>query len=270
MKNLLKIWGLLLAFLLVSCDDNDVAVVEYPTEEVYVSQMTETAGGVSTTYTYVYEGNKITSVTDTQGGERVYSYVNDLLTREDIYLNDILTEYTIFGYKANKKLAQATHITSNGDGTWTGIRMAFAYNTDDTLTTTLYQGNQNGQYDFIASGIVTYTDGNITGYSQTPEDEDDTDEIVPDPVVTVMGYDAQKAPFKNIFGYEGIVLAHLEGGVNTLASSKTTVIVPATEEGEEDGAVVTTTNYTYQYNEKGYPSQQTSDSGITRVYTYAP
>ncbi|MES2485538.1 MAG: hypothetical protein V4581_06265 [Bacteroidota bacterium] len=270
MKKLLTLWALLFALLLASCDDNDVAVVEYPTEEVYVSQMTETAGGVSTTYTYVYEGNKITSVTDTQGGERVYRYVNDLLTREDIYLNDILTEYTVFGYKANKKLAQATHIISNGDGTWTGIRMAFTYNTDDTLTTTLYQGNQNGQYDFIAAGIVTYTDGNITGYSQTPEDEDDTDEIVPNPVVTVLAYNSEKAPFKNVFGYDALCLAGLEGGVNVLASSITTVIVPATEEGEEDEEIVTAVNYTYQYNENGYPTQQTSDNGITRMYTYVP
>jgi hypothetical protein len=267
MKKLFAFTAVLLVSMFASCTDEDVAPV-ITTEEVYVTQMVENNGGAVTTYTYTYDGNKLMSVTDTQGFERQYSYVNDLLVKEEVYLNGELTEYTILSYKANKMLAQATHITDNGDGTWSGIRTALDHNNDGTIGTLIYQGNEEGQYDFIASGMLTYSGGNITSYSLTAEDEDDEDDIEPLPVVTVFAYDTGKAPFKNIFGYEGLlVLAKLEGGINTLASAETTVIIPATEEGGQDEEVITTVNHTYQYNENSYPTQETTGN-ITRQYTY--
>jgi len=267
MKKLLTLWILLFTVLLASCDDTDVAEVTYPTEEVYVSQMTETALGVTTTYSYNYEGNKLTSVT-APGYERLYTYVNDLLVREEIRVNGVVYSYTVFSYTADKALAQTINISDNGDGTWAGFKRRYARNTDGTLTVASYRGNETGQYDFVATVTLTYTNGTITKGVLLLEDVDVDDDVEPLPYITTLGYDNGKAPFKNIFGYEGLVLAKLNGGVNNLVSveNKSTII---NDEGIEEEQVTSTETYTYTYNENNYPLTETGN-GISRQYTYTP
>lgn len=254
MKKIFAIAGLLL---FASCQEDDSTQPVYNVhEDVYVSQMIENNGG-TVTHTYTYDGNLLLTDTDTQGYERQYSYVNDLLVQEDVYLNGELDEYTIFSYTFDKKLAQSIHITSNGDGTWYGFKNRFTYKNDGTLTIAQFEGDEEGQYTPVASGTLTYTNGNITSYTLTPHDEDEDDDLEPTPVVTAITYTGGKAPFKNIFGYEAMCLAQLQGGPNTIAS----VTI-----GEGEGS--TTVNYTYQEDVNGYPAQESRDNGINRQFTY--
>jgi hypothetical protein len=264
MKKLLAITGI---FLLLSCQDDSDETVYNTHEDVYVTQMTQTEGGTSATHTYTYDGNKLLTDTDTQGYERQYSYVNDLLTLEEVYLNAELVEYTIFSYTFDKKLAQAIHITSNGDGTWYGFKNRFVYTDDNNLTIAQYDGDEDGQYNALTTGTLTYSEGNIATYSLTPidEDEDEDDDIEPTPVVTTLTYTNSKAPFKNVFCYEALCLAHLEGGPNTVASVTVTEIIEGEDGPEEQNTTVT---YTYQEGANGYPAQQTGDNGTSKQFTY--
>ncbi len=262
MKKVFAIAGLLLFF---SCQEDETQPVYNVHEEVYVTQMAETEGGVSATHTYTYDGNKLLTDTDTQGYLRQYSYENDLLIKEEVYLSETLTEYTIFSYTADKKLGQSIHITANGDGTWNGFKNRFRYQDDGSLIIAQYQGNEQGQYEAVATGTLTYTKGNITSYSLTPVDEDPDDEIYPTPVITNITYTAYKAPFKNVFCYDALCLAHLEGGTNTVASVSVTQTVEGDNGPEEQTNTIT---YSYQDGNGGYPSQQTGDNGTARQFTY--
>lgn len=262
MKKLLAIGGLLF---FASCQEEDSEPVYNVHEDVYVTQMTETEGGTNATHTYIYDGNKLLTDTDSQGYEREYTYVNDLLVKEEVYLGEELVEYTILSYTYDKKLAQSIHITPNGNGTWYGFKNRFTYTTDTEIIVAQYEGNEEGQYDPVASGTLTYTRGNITSYTLTPVDEDEDDDIEPTPVVTTLTYNSNKAPFKNMFCYEALCLAHLEGGPNNIASVSVTEIVEG-EEGPEEQ--VTTFTYSYQEGANGYPTQQTRDDGTSKQYTY--
>ncbi|KOS07834.1 hypothetical protein AM493_18565 [Flavobacterium akiainvivens] len=263
MKKLFAIAGLVL---FAACQEDDAVEPVYNIpEDVYVTQMTETLGGTNITHTYTYDGNRLLTDTDSQGYVREYSYVNGLLVQEDVYLNSELAEYTIFSYTFNKKLAQAIHITSNGDGTWSGLKTTYDRNTDGTISLEQYQGDEIGQYDFIKEGTLTLTNGNVTAVSLTNEDEDEEDEIIPFPVVTTITYNGSKAPFKNVFSYEGLYLAQLQGGPNTIASV-TTVITTQGENGPEETG--TTITYTYQEGANGYPAQESHSNGVARQYIY--
>jgi hypothetical protein len=252
--------------LLTSCTDEDAAPTTPVTEDVFVTQLTETIGGATNVYAYSYDGNKILSAIGQGGVEVLYTYTNGFMVREDRMVNGVATEYFIYTYTIDSKLAQAIHVANNDLGVLAGKKTRYFYNNDGTIGTLVHTGTPTAQNTLLGSGTVTMVNNNIASYSFVYDDDDTIAENNISEVKT-MTYSNGKAAMRNVFAYDALCLARLEGGVNTLASVETKVVIPATEVGEEDDETVTTVSYTYQYNENNYPTSQTGGN-VSRQYTY--
>jgi hypothetical protein len=238
-------------FTITSCSDNDSDSTTNPDDNTggpLVTSMVETVDGENNVYTYTYDGNKITKIQDQQGFVCNYTFTNGLLAKEENYYDGELSEYIIYSYNADSKLSQ-TISAELYDTDWDATKTLYAYNSNGTVSTTVYSGDQTTQATLKGSGMVTYANGNITQYAFLA-----TGSTVP--VVKTMTYNDKNDPFKNVFANDVISLAYLEGGSNSMLSIN-----------DPDSGFTAT--YSFLYNAGNYPTTETENwDGDITTYTY--
>ncbi|KGO94263.1 hypothetical protein [Flavobacterium subsaxonicum] len=252
MKKLFTLAAIAL-FTMTSCSDDDATSTtpDTTTDGPLVTSFIETMDGVPNTYTVTYDGNKVIKIQDQQGYVSNLTYTNNQLVKEEDYYDGEFSEYNHYSYSTDGKLAQVVNGQLYDDTTWDVTKTTYTYNSNGTVSTLVYTGDETAQTTLKGAGTVTYTNGNLTGYSFLPAGSTT-------PVVKTLTYSDKNDAFKNVFGNEFTSLAYLEGGPNTMLSIN-------------DGDSGYSATYTYQYNADNYPVSEVENWDgdiITTQYFY--
>ena len=219
------------AFLAVSCSSDGDSDSDNPSTGNRLSKEIEHFDdGTSITYNYNYNGNKLASITDTEGETANFTYTGDLITNIKYYDQDGIYQEDFYSYNASGQLIEFVMLSYGVD--W-GHRETFVYNTDGSITTTHYQGDLELQIDQNNSGVLTFlSNGEIGAMTFT------------DDISSTYTYDTMNNETKNVLGYGKISFANSEAsGINHNITSQVL------------GSSTSTTTYTY--NEAGYPVTST-------------
>jgi len=236
--------------LLQSCSSEDNSSDNSPSQGVLVKNVLYSDGSYEN---YSYNGNKLLKVAWENGSSRVFTYTGNLITRTEIRdaNNTFNGEFDTMSYY-NGQLIQVKNyynnilickddITYNSDGTRTITEMAYNY------ITGIYEGTSFiKQYFDSVGNIIKIEYINSTNVITTR--------------YTYL-YDTMNNPVKNITGItEYIYGLGTDGGlVNNLIKSTRTFI---------SGGFTVVTNYSYQYNEQGYPISGYDGSNTFQIYYY--
>jgi len=185
------------------------------------------------TYTdeVVYEGNKITTITNSDGGGVKFTYDGNVITKIESFDEDgelyLLEEYTYnkeklstsirkeIGYKFYYK----TNYTHNADGTISYEEIEGTVETGSEEKT-----GQTGKY--------TYANGNLIKNERFGKLSES---------VTTYEYDDKNNPYKNIIGFSLL-----------LNKEKSNYNNPVKRTSDQDSS----TTYEYKYDNSNYPTEQ--------------
>ncbi len=190
---------------------------------------------------YIYDGNKLLKSQSDNGDHIDYTYTGNLITKQDIYLNNVL--YTnLYVYNSNEQLIKSTTLNYTNNS---GSKTIFIHNSDNTISMTFYSGdliNQNtvegskkaylinGQLDKIEEYVVIVGVSGTRTYNYT--------------------YDNKNNPFNSILGYNKLTRYDigLDANIhNTTSSISSSSFSPN----------IGTSTFTYTYNSFDYPITQT-------------
>ena len=243
--------GALALFLMTSCSSDDssdpVDNSDNGTETLLLKKTIETdeEGNELTTY-FNYDGNKLTNVTDSEGGEMIFHYLNGFLVIIEYFEDGTITQRDYFSYNANDKLA--TSIILDLDENWAN-KMIYTHNSDGTVSIEDYTGDVTEQTNLHGNGVVTYSNNNIVNYTFTSTGGNS--------VTWDYTFDSKNNPLKNMSAFDTFNLAYQEGGQNNTLSYTNEAY------GESETTV-------YTYNSDNYPvtSTKTDGNGDVTVTQY--
>lgn len=207
------------------------------------------ADGSSVTTNYNYDGNKLTTVTHSNGSNETYAYTDNYVTEVRHYENGGLVEKEAYTYGPS---GLATHISYYYDlqnpSNNNAVKYEYSYN-GNTVTANKFTGDDSGQT--VAAGTVTLditSNGNIIQYQYNT-------------TTVEYNFDMNSSPTKEIVGYQAVVQAGFEGGANNVTTKRVNT----------DGTITNSLS-TYTYNLANYPVTATHtapDGSIsTTAYTY--
>ncbi|MBU2940309.1 hypothetical protein KO494_12250 [Lacinutrix sp. C3R15] len=224
-------------------------------EDLLLTEMIWTElDGTTYTDTFSYDGNKLTSITESGNLVNTYEYESDQLIRINSYEEDgSISDYVIPEYDADDKLISYVVYITNGNE---GLKFDLTYNANGTITENKYSGDHVSQTNFLSETIITLQNDQIIVESF----DDGTD--------STYAYDTQNGMFKNISNLNTLNLinidfsGYIDGGMNNLVSLTEDV----------NGNPVVYENYEYTYNSNNYPESSNDyiegDLDTTREYIY--
>lgn len=236
-----------LALLLASCSSDSDSTSEVPSG--LPSRMVETYmldGNVDQVITsdFIFTGNKLMTINydgDGSGYRETFTYTGDLITRMQVFENNLLIEEQIFTYDSQERLV--THKTLGDEGQFQN-KYTFVYNADGTITRNYYFLNEE-EIDGITKFYLT--DGEIT----TIEHLNTISGTVSENNTETITYDAKHNPFKNITGYtKAFSMVDFDSGYGGFQRNLLTNDTPV---GEFDHHW----NFEYVYNSADYPTHIT-------------
>ena len=196
---------------------------------------TDISGEVFTS-AYSYQGNRLISITSSEGESTDYIYENDVLVRiNETDANDNILDFTELSYNTDGQLITYSTILIDADQ---GYRTELTYNSDGTITQETYIGNAQEQNELFETSVLTLLNGQIIQEA----DIDGTVQII-------YNYDANNGIYKNISHIDVIHLLSFD--FTALIGGKDNNLI---EFIQDDGSGGTETElYTYTYNTLGYP-----------------
>ncbi|URC14658.1 DUF2207 domain-containing protein [Flavobacterium sp. B183] len=250
MKRILCFFSIL-SLILASCSSNVESAVN---AENVLLPMTEKYTNASypedsSTVTYAYDGNKITSLTYDNGSAVVFTYTGNLITKAvytETYEGTTHTSTTTFTYE-NDKLKSTLKVNS---GNSLHKKRTYTYNADGTISTiTLLINPQTLEETEDSSSILTLdVNGNIIKQGS-------------DGFTTVVEYDTKNSPFKSILGYSSLLDSDVfDQDVNS--SNNLTKVTDISGDGSQD-----INTYVNTYNSDNYLTKSVNGSE-TKEYTY--
>jgi len=224
-------------FTMSSCSSDDAAPsnpnVNPVGEIILPRKIIETIpliGSNTTIYNYDSQNRLISFATKTGVITTTVTYTNGLITSmtsKDLEGNWM--EPSTYTYDNNNRLSAYQSYTPSIFGFPESVdRFEYTYNDNGTITEKWYTG-ENEPTELNKTSIFTLSEGNIIQAVETDAMGNYT---------TTYSYDTKNNPYKNIPGYDKIVLLSIRQGTNNVLS-------------ETIGASNTTTTYTY--NENNYP-----------------
>ncbi|WP_289665362.1 hypothetical protein [Flavobacterium panacagri] len=213
--------------------------------------------GTNTTSTLTYSGNKIISSID-EDSKTLFTYTGDLITKQEVFDIDEKGKET--------KTAEAVYTYENGklktrvfkeditaqypDGEYI-IKTVYNHISNESISFINYLVDKNTKAEIKDSeGSLTYKNGNLIKEQITSS----TSTVSRD-----YEYDVKNNPLRNVTGFNLLLNEISEIGRNN--SVKTTF---KTSENSNTGVYLTS----YIYNDKDYPTKQTSydGSGVSIEY----
>lgn len=247
MKKLLTIFTIL-SLITSSCtseensDSEDKSILPKTISYVYPNIYL----GTNTKSTLSYNGNKIVSSID-ENSKTIFTYTGDIITKQEVFDVDqqgkeTKTDEVVYTYE-NGKLK--TRIFREG--------ITAQYPDGEYIAKTVYSHASNGTISYINylvdkntkletkdnEGILTYENGNLIKHQMARG-------------IYVYEYDSKNNPLKNILGFNLLLNEISEIGKNNVV--KTTF-----NSSLNSNTATYLTNYIY--NDKDYPTRQTSYSG---------
>ncbi len=183
---------------------------------------------------YIYDKNKIKSINSSNGYKTEYTYSNDKIIRIDNFENEELIAYTTLAYDSENRLeSYIDYFDMPGDSSvWKSV---FSYNTDGTITKTIYMGDSNSQTNLSDTYTYILQEENIIKYAS-------------DYQVVSFEYDNKNGVYKNIYDINVINLLNLDLGA--LEGNKNNISKATEELGNGN---ITSETFDYTYNDKNYP-----------------
>lgn len=235
MKKILCLFGAL-TFGLTSCSSDEDSSGSPSSDLVLLKKtITTDSDGEKVTTIYKYDGNKIVSITDSEGEfNRYFTYTGDLITKIEYKLPDgTVDQINRYEYDLNNRLVTFVRVEPLDD--W-GNKEVYTYNTDGTITAQNYNGDSKSQTYFDGVTTIKFVNGEVS-------------EIIPDGNWTghhKYTYDTKQNPLKNVLGFDK--LAFEDGGADGVNHN-----ILTDKDVEENDLWE---NSTYTYNENGYPVKE--------------
>lgn len=240
-----KLIYLFLALIIVACSsdsENDNNNNNPNESELLVSSISYNDMEISD-YEYVenftYDGNKIVEMNRSvyyngsfsSENRSEFIYANNKISRVDNYSDNNISSQDIFTYDSQGRL----------------VASEYCYNPNDEPC----DDSDSESYSYNSDGSITVTDGG-NGYTYVVEFDDNGNivRVSDDDDVSELTYDNYNSPFKNITGATPLVIAQRIFSSSYLYSFNNNCLsyVAETEDDETD-----TLNFTYDYNDAGYP-----------------
>ena len=194
---------------------------------------------------FTYDGNKIVEMNRSvyyngsfsSENRSEFIYANNKISRVDSYNDNNISGQDIFTYDSQGRLVTAEYCYNPNDGPCDDSEStSFSYNLDGSITAIT---TMNG--DEPETTVIEVDDnGNIIKVS----DYDDVSELT---------YDIYNSPFKNITGATPLVISQWIFSGSYLYSFNNNCLSFVSEYVDEDGVETYTLNFTYDYNDAGYP-----------------
>ncbi len=151
MKNLFLFLSLVsIVFSSCSSEDEVPAIQEEQlTTNGYLikkSIWTNFASGEVKTTDYFYNGIKITKLEISNGQRIEYTYTGDLITKQFLYINNVLKEEDHYQYDAQQRITQKLTFLQNPDSV---TRTEYTYNSDQTVSIKRFQGDTVAQNNLL-------------------------------------------------------------------------------------------------------------------------
>lgn len=244
MKNLL---GLLSATLLVftSCSKDDNNESSDPASPILVKKITTIdSKGNSSSESYLYNGNKIVSVTQEDGSVTKYNYTGDLITKiEKFDSTGALNLITNYIYIEGKLDSSIDNYSNNNKYYY---KIKYTHNQDETISYEQFTGvvSTGIEEKYGPTGKYTYKNENVVKLEVSYSGGES---------LYTYEYDAKNNPFKNVLGYYNLFLedVYANNVIKEISNSEKV--------------------YTYKYNENNYPTEKVtnfSGSNDTEIIQY--
>lgn len=201
-KIILLLSVMTLAFTSCSKNEDEPAIPTVDPNGILLKRSVETdnsGANIGDVYTlnYIYNGNKLVRINDSDGGYEIITYTGDLITKWENFISPAVLDATInYTYNTNNNLITAIRIY-HGEATTNPTsyveRTTYTHNSNGSISFQEYYGNLAAQTTLVSNGTIT--SGSIV-----------TNEINPANTVTeTCTYDTKNHPLKNILGYNKIV-----------------------------------------------------------------
>lgn len=195
MKKIISLTFLFSLFIL-SCSSNDSQNNSNSGPVLLRKRITTSSQGTLTT-NLNYNGNKIVNSISSDGTEDKFYYTGDLITKYEIYENNVLVHTDLYSYNSQNNLTYGVELNhGNNQGTKTTL----TYNSNGTITYNMYNGNLISQTSLWGTFTAILTNGEITSFK---------DEILN--TTYTCTYDTKNNYMKNILGNEKVKM-HLGSG----------------------------------------------------------
>ncbi len=238
MKKLLSLLSAVL-FVFASCSKDDNNESSDPVSSILVKKITTIDGkGNSSSESYLYNGNKIISMTEDDGSVTKYTYTGDLITKIDEIAKDGSLNYTTAYSYINGKIDSA--IGNDDDDTYY-YKTKYTYNQDGTVSYDSFRGvtSTGVEEEYGATGKYTFKDGNIVKLEVSYYGREYS---------YIYEYDTKNNPLKNVLGYN-LLLDDVSFNYNNIIKETSTF----TSETKTDTFEEVNT---YKYNENNYPTEK--------------
>lgn len=202
------------------------------------------------TVNYTYDNNKLVSIillTQNTSYKTLVFYTGNLITKTEHYnINNILKGKDTYTYNSNNELSTYIHTFPNGNNVLNqGERTVCTYNQNGTITSTLYRGDLISQNTLDSTSTLTISNGEIISCVKNIGTTTETETFI---------YDTKNNPFKNIVGFDKIVLTAPGVGFNHNMIQST-----------NNGVIY---NNQYSYDANDFPTTRTRNIGTTVTTQY--
>jgi hypothetical protein len=225
MKKIIALAGFFL--FMVSCSNDDAQNTNAAEDTTLLKKMTSTnEEGITSTYDYTYNGNKIVSMIS-DDTTIIYTYTGNLITHiTSTQSNGVVIDQTIEYNSSNQKTSQIILISAPDLGVEQGTKDLYTYNQNGTVTVVQYSGDLESQTTLEGTGTITINENSILHEGMSSQAYTHT-------------FDSKNNPMKNILGYNEYTLPRLGSKHNLLLGATTST---------RSGYI-----FTYTYNSNNYP-----------------
>ncbi|MFC4478451.1 hypothetical protein [Flavobacterium chungangensis] len=266
-KNLFLFIALALTAISCSKDDNDKNDKNHSDLPKTIQRTDLKAPVENKTSTFIYDGNKIVSITH-KFSRSEFTYEGNHITKKVDYsvTGDQPTKYaeTLYSYVNGKLETVSYYYTSN---TTSFSKYVYTYNDDGTIKKQLYSINTTTGVETKSpySDLLTFANGNLTKLINVNGNGTSTKNYY---------YDLKNNPFKNIVGFSLLLDQGIISSLGQDVYSSVNNIEKYTE------SIVVTGNLTpvskiyetkFEYNSNGFPTQKTTyneDGTVKEIFDY--
>lgn len=236
---------LFFAISLVSCSSGSDSDSSSATGVLLTKIVLESETGNRTT-TYVYDGNKMNTISNGSTVSHFY-YSGNLVTNVESFYNNQLISLFTFDYNNAGKLVQSTLESFSNDLV---IRDTFIYNDDNTISVNEYGTFEGGPETLQTQKYFLDSEGEIIRIEKY-----DTSGTA----VSLYTYDSKNNPFKNVIGFDKLF------NIMSLGIKHNTV---TTLETDFEGSTISNTSKTIVYNAQDFPKtmQFEGDTNVEHYY----
>ncbi len=240
-----KILGLLLMVMVASCSDDDTYQAPPEDTTVLLRKMVVNGPNGSETTTFDYNGNKLMTVTHSNGSTENYNYSGDALAEIRHYMNGGLVQKDTYLYDNTLSFAGYLSLHYNLQNPAQSYAERFDYTfSGQQVTIKKYTGNESQQNDLVETKVLTLDSNNIVKSA------------IEGGATTEYAFDYKNTPMGNMLNYNLYVLTKMEGGIRNIT-------------GYNTDSNITLITYTYTDTEYPATATYTNSSGTyTTTYTY--